>query len=45
MEATIHAADEMALLQRICDIVVEVGGYRCSWVGFAENDDYKTVRP
>ena len=37
--------EEMQLLQNICRIVVEVGGYRMAWVGFAENDEKKTVLP
>ncbi|PKU22524.1 EAL domain-containing protein [Telmatospirillum siberiense] len=40
-----RAADEPALLSDICRLVVEVGGYLMAWVGFAENDEEKTVRP
>ena len=41
----VHAADETSLLEKICNIIVDVGGYRLAWVGFAENDETKTVRP
>jgi len=41
----VHAADETSLLERICNIIVDVGGYHLAWVGFAENDETKTVRP
>ena len=41
----IHAAEEIELLQGICDVIVEVAGYRMAWVGFAEHDANKTVRP
>ena len=34
--ALIHADDEHELLNKICRIVIEVGGYRMAWVGFAE---------
>ncbi len=34
-----------ALLQQICQIVVEKAGYRLCWVGYAEQDEAKTVRP
>jgi PAS domain S-box-containing protein len=44
-QALIHAADESQLLQKICDIAVRVGGYRMAWVGYAEHDEGKAVRP
>jgi len=44
-EALIHATDETELLATICRIVVETGGYRLAWVGYAENDKAKSVRP
>jgi PAS domain S-box-containing protein len=44
-QALIRATDEMALLNEVCRIIVEVGGYRMAWVGYAENDAHKSVRP
>ena len=44
-EALIRATEESSLLQRICDIIIEEAGYRLCWVGRAENDEAKTVRP
>jgi PAS domain S-box-containing protein len=44
-QAMMRATNESELLNEICRIIVEVGGYRMAWVGFAENDDGKTVRP
>jgi len=41
----VHATHETALLQAICRAIVEFGGYRLAWVGFAEHDEGKTVRP
>ena len=41
--ALIHSSDENELLQRICNIIVEVGGYRMAWVGYAESDETKSV--
>ena len=29
----------------MCDVVVEAGGYVMAWIGFAEHDEAKTVRP
>lgn len=44
-EAVVRAADEATLLKEICRLLVEEGGYRLAWVGFAEHDAAKTVRP
>ena len=44
-QALIHATDEVALLNRVCHLVTDIGGYRLAWVGFAEQDEAKTVRP
>lgn len=44
-QVLIHAADETSLLNETCRIVVENGEYRMSWIGFAEQDKAKTVRP
>jgi PAS domain S-box-containing protein len=43
-EALVHAVDEQELLQKVCAAIVEVGGYRLAWVGYAEHDEYRTVR-
>lgn len=43
--AVIHLDDEQALIQKICRIAVEVGGYRMAWVGIAQNDSEKSVQP
>jgi GAF domain-containing protein len=44
-EVLIRATDESKLLQEICWIIVEIGGYHLAWVGYAEHDKKKTVRP
>ena len=41
----LKAESEQELLQEYCRIVVEVGGYRMAWVGFAENDAEKHITP
>ncbi len=43
--AVIHIKNEMELLDAICRIVVDVGGYRMAWVGYAEEDQDQTVTP
>ncbi|MFZ5646111.1 MAG: GAF domain-containing protein, partial [Bacillota bacterium] len=44
-KAVVRAVDETVLLREICRLMVEDGGYRMAWVGFAEQDAAKTVRP
>lgn len=44
-QAVIRTTEEPELLNEICRIIVKVGGYRLAWVGFAENDEKKSVRP
>lgn len=41
----IRATDEVRMLEEVCQIIVEIGGYRMAWVGYAEHDKEKTVRP
>jgi signal transduction histidine kinase len=41
----IHAKDEDDLLKEIREIIVKTGAYHFMWIGFAENDIAKTVRP
>jgi diguanylate cyclase (GGDEF)-like protein/PAS domain S-box-containing protein len=40
--ALIHATDESAMLQSMCSMVVDSGGYKLAWVGMATGDP---VRP
>jgi HD-GYP domain-containing protein (c-di-GMP phosphodiesterase class II) len=42
--ALVRATDESALLDSICRIIVDIGGYHMAWVGYAENDPAKAVR-
>jgi PAS domain S-box-containing protein len=44
-QALVHVSDQQELIQRICHIIHEIGGYRMAWVGFGENDRTRTVRP
>ena len=41
----IHASNEHELLEGMCKVVVEAGGYLMAWIGFAEQDENKTVKP
>lgn len=44
-QALFRAEDESGLMKEICRIIVEVGGYGLAWVGIAEPDANKTIRP
>jgi two-component system cell cycle sensor histidine kinase/response regulator CckA len=44
-QALLRVPQERQLLDSVCRIIVEVGGYRMAWVGFAEDDQEKTVTP
>lgn len=37
--------EETDLLAQACRRIVDVGGYALAWVGYAEQDDSRTVRP
>ncbi len=41
----VHAQQEQTLMDDICRILIDSGGYRFAWVGYAEHDDRKTIRP
>jgi diguanylate cyclase (GGDEF)-like protein/PAS domain S-box-containing protein len=41
----IHASEEQKLLDDICELIVETGGYRMAWVGYAEQDEARSVKP
>jgi two-component system cell cycle sensor histidine kinase/response regulator CckA len=44
-QVLMRSVDEQALLNDICRIICDETGYRMAWVGYAENDDAKNVRP
>lgn len=44
-KALIRAGDENQLLQEICRIAVEVGGYHMAWIGYAQDDAEQSVHP
>ena len=41
----IRATNILNFMREVCRILVKVGGYRLAWVGFAERDEHRTVRP
>ena len=44
-EALVHADDESVFLRKICEILIEDGGYRMAWIGYAEQGGDKRVLP
>jgi PAS domain S-box-containing protein len=44
-QALVRAVTETALLKEICRVIVAECGYRLAWVGYAEDDEEKSVRP
>jgi len=44
-EVVFHATDTQTLLSRVCNIIISTGGYRFAWVGYAEEDEEKTISP
>lgn len=44
-QVLIRAVDESKLLQQICEVVVQEAGYQLCWVGRAEHDAAKSVKP
>jgi PAS domain-containing protein len=44
-EELMRATDEFEMLRQVCKVVVKVAGYRMAWVGYADQDENKTVQP
>jgi PAS domain S-box-containing protein len=41
----VHAEKEAEFLQKMCNIIVNTGQYRMAWIGFAEQDQARSIRP
>ena len=39
----VRAVDEESLLEGMCRVIVETGGYRLAWVGYAQQDAGKSI--
>ncbi len=42
-QALIRATDEIDLLNKVCQIVVETGGYRMAWAGYVQHEEGQRV--
>jgi len=45
IHSVVRATDEQQLIEDVCRIIIDVGGYEMAWVGFAEQNAEKNVRP
>jgi PAS domain S-box-containing protein len=44
-QAMARAVDEKEFLAEVSRMIVDVGGYRLAWIGYAQEDEKKSVRP
>jgi PAS domain S-box-containing protein len=44
-QVLLRATEEKKLLEDVCRVICEEAGYRMAWVGYAEDDEERTVRP
>jgi PAS domain S-box-containing protein len=44
-QAMFKAVDEAAYLEMVCKIIVEDCGHKMVWIGYAEEDEQRSVRP
>ncbi|MGA9049723.1 MAG: HD domain-containing phosphohydrolase [Dehalococcoidia bacterium] len=44
-QSVLHADTELSLIEDICRKIVDVGEYRLAWVGYAEDNINKSIRP
>lgn len=44
-QAMMHSKDEFSYLNTVCKIIIDDCGYSMVWIGYAENDNHKSVRP
>gem|GEM_PF-1221084 len=44
-QALVGIDDEKELVQAVCQLILDEGGYRMAWVGYADQDGARLVRP
>lgn len=45
VQAIVHAASEQEFIEHVCDILVNVGGYRLAWIGYPQLGSANTLQP
>ena len=43
-QVLVRTGDEQTLLQKVCELIVQIGGYRFAWVGFIEDGPERRVQ-
>jgi PAS domain S-box-containing protein len=41
----LRVENERRLLKEICELAVNMGGYRMAWIGYAQDDEFRTIKP
>ena len=44
-QAMMHCKNEISYLQEVCKIIIEDCGHTMVWIGYAQNDESKSVKP
>ncbi|MGH9344992.1 MAG: PAS domain S-box protein, partial [Terriglobia bacterium] len=44
-QAMLEAKTEAQLLPAVCEAIIDSGGYRMAWVGYARHDEQKSIEP
>jgi PAS domain S-box-containing protein len=44
-QAMVYSEDEVEYMKQVCDIIVDDCGFAMVWIGLAEDDEAKSVRP
>jgi PAS domain S-box-containing protein len=44
-QAMLHASNEQEFLSNVCRIIIDDCGFAMTWIGYAEDDQQKSVRP
>ncbi len=44
-QAMMHSHDELQYINEVCRLIIEDCGHSMVWVGYAQNDDRKSVKP
>lgn len=45
IRAVAQSTEEFGLLQTVCQLLIDLGEYHLAWVGYAQEDEGKTVQP
>ena len=44
-QALVRATDEAKFMNEVCNIIINAGAYRLAWIGYVQNDEFKSVTP